>query len=59
VDVVKIKELTGHASITTTMRYMHASDEGKRAAVNKLPAYRLGTAWNCHPIVTKEKRQVA
>lgn len=56
VDVVKIKELMGHASITTTMRYMHASDEGKRAAVNKLPSYRLGAAWQCHPIVTNEKQ---
>ncbi len=32
-DVVKIRELMGHASITTTMRYMHASDSGKRDAI--------------------------
>jgi integrase len=25
-DVVKIKELMGHASIVTTMRYIHATD---------------------------------
>jgi hypothetical protein len=31
VDVVKIKELMGHASIVTTMRYIHATDQGKRA----------------------------
>ena len=30
VDVVKIKELMGHASIVTTMRYIHATDQGKR-----------------------------
>jgi integrase len=28
VDVVKIKELMGHASIVTTMRYIHATDQG-------------------------------
>jgi len=33
VDVVKIKELMGHASIVTTMRYIHATDQGKRRAV--------------------------
>ncbi|HKG61754.1 MAG TPA: site-specific integrase [Pyrinomonadaceae bacterium] len=29
VDVVKIKELVGHASIVTTMHYIHATDPGK------------------------------
>lgn len=33
VDVVKIKELMGHASIVTTMRYIHATDQGKRGAI--------------------------
>ena len=28
VDVVKIKELMGHASIVTTMRYIHTTDQG-------------------------------
>jgi integrase len=40
VDVVRIKELMGHQSIETTMRYMHATDRGKRAAVAALSAYR-------------------
>ncbi|MFN0107712.1 MAG: tyrosine-type recombinase/integrase [Blastocatellia bacterium] len=35
-DVVKIRELMGHASIT--MRYMHASDSGKRDAVARMAA---------------------
>jgi site-specific recombinase XerD len=37
-DVVKIRELMGHASITTTMRYMHASDSGKRDAIPRMAA---------------------
>src|SRR6266496_712441 len=41
VDVVKIKELLGHASIVTTMRYMHATDRGKRGAITVLSEYRL------------------
>jgi integrase len=40
VDVVKIKELMGHASIVTTMRYIHATDEGKRGAIVVLSEYR-------------------
>jgi len=40
VDVVRIKELMGHQSIETTMRYMHATDRGKRAAVAMLSSYR-------------------
>ncbi len=40
VDVVCIKELMGHKSIETTMRYMHATDRGKREAVATLAAYR-------------------
>jgi len=55
-DVVKIRELMGHSTITTTMRYMHASDAGKREAVARM-AERYGTA-DCHKIVTNEKRQV-
>jgi integrase len=55
-DVVKIRELMGHASITTTIRYMHASDSGKREAIAKMAA--SYTEQRCHKIVTKEKRQV-
>ena len=40
VDVVKIKELMGHASIVTTMRYIHATDQGKRGAIVVLSEYR-------------------
>ena len=39
-DVVKIKELMGHASIVTTMRYIHATDQGKRGAIVVLSEYR-------------------
>jgi site-specific recombinase XerD len=54
-DVVKIRELMGHASITTTMRYMHASDSGKRDAIARM-ATRYAQN-DCHKIVTNEKRQ--
>src|ERR1041384_436856 len=40
VDVVKIKELMGHASIVQTMRYIHATDQGKRGAIVVLSEYR-------------------
>jgi integrase len=40
VDVVRIKELMGHQSIETTMRYTHATDRGKRVAVAMLASYR-------------------
>ena len=55
-DVVKIRELMGHASITTTMRYMHASDSGKRDAIARMAARYAQN--DCHKIVTNEKRQV-
>ena len=54
VDVVKIKELMGHASIVTTMRYIHATDQGKRAAIVVLSEYRQNRR---HRFVTDEKRQ--
>jgi integrase len=56
VDVVKIKELMGHASIVTTMRYIHATDKGKRGAITVLSEYRRQNLG--HKLVTKEKRQV-
>lgn len=36
VDLPTVKELLGHASITTTMRYAHPAPAHKRAAVNRL-----------------------
>jgi integrase len=54
VDVVKIKELMGHSSIVTTMRYIHATDKGKRGAITVLSEYRQQ---HCRKIVTNEKRQ--
>ena len=54
VDVVKIKELMGHASIVTTMRYIHATDQGKRGAIVVLSEYRQRQR---HKIVSTEKRQ--
>jgi len=54
VDVVKIKELKGHASIVTTMRYIHATDQGKRGAIVVLSEYRKK---HRRKFVTNEKRQ--
>ena len=54
VDVVKIKELIGHALIVTTMRYIHATDQGKRGAITVLSEYRQKRR---HKFVTDEKRQ--
>ena len=55
VDVVKIKELMGHASIVTTMRYLHATDQGKRAAICPVRISAGATAQDCH----KRKRQAS
>jgi ATP dependent DNA ligase-like protein/integrase-like protein len=58
VDVVKIKELMGHASIVTTMRYIHATDQGKRGAITVLSEYRQQRSRkDGHKLVTIEKRQ--
>jgi integrase len=54
VDVVKIKELMGHASIVTTMRYIHATDQGKRSAITVLSEYRPALSQDCH----KRKAQI-
>jgi integrase len=54
VDVVKIKELMGHPSIVTTMRYIHVTDQGKRGAIVVLSEYRQR---HCRKFVAKEKRQ--
>jgi integrase len=54
VDIVKIKELMGHASIVTTMRYIHATDQGKRGAIVVLSEYRQQ---HCRKFVTSEQGQ--
>src|ERR1700752_3183756 len=50
----KHKELMGHASIVTTMRYIHATDQGKGGAIVMLSEYRQR---HCRKFVAKEKRQ--
>ena len=55
VDVVKIKELVGHASIVTTMRYIYATAKGERGAITVLWEYRQQ---HCRKFVTNEKRQI-
>ena len=40
VDVLKIQRLAGHEDITTTMRYIKASDENLREAVDLLASKR-------------------
>jgi integrase len=35
-DIVAVKELLGHGSISTTVRYAHSNDDAKRRAVAKL-----------------------
>jgi hypothetical protein len=47
-------ELMGHASIVTTMRYIHATDQGKRGAIVVWSEYRQKQR---HKFVTTEKRQ--
>lgn len=39
VDIVVVKELLGHASITTTMIYVHSDAERKRNAINLIDTY--------------------
>lgn len=51
IDVVKIKELMGHASIVTTMRYIHTTYQGKRGAITVLSEYRQKRR---HKFVTTE-----
>jgi integrase len=39
VDLATLKELMGHSSITTTMRYVHPTPEHKRKAMEKLEQF--------------------
>ncbi len=41
VDLPTLKELMGHADISTTMRYVHPTPEHKRQAVRKLERYNI------------------
>ncbi len=42
VDLVTVKEILGHASIVTTLRYAHPTPENKRRAENILAAFYRG-----------------
>jgi integrase len=55
-DAFTIKEILGHGSIQTSARYVHATHEGKRRAVEALASYTSQKV--CHKIVTNEERKV-
>ena len=59
VDVVKIKELMGHQSIETTMRYLHTTDKGKRAAITELSEYRRKRCPKFVPNAVEQPEEVA
>lgn len=45
IDLVTVKELMGHADISTTMRYAHPSPDSKRHAVDCLSAKKVADMW--------------
>lgn len=51
VDLVTVKELAGHSSITTTMRYAHTNEDTKRLAVAK-----AGTRDKCVTVIPAKRR---
>jgi integrase len=55
-DAFTIAELMGHSDLRMTMRYTHATDSRRRAAVEKPVEYGR-TEGNCLKFVTKEKRE--
>src|SRR5262249_2858245 len=55
-DAFTIKEILGHSSIQTSARYVHATHEGKRRAVEALASYSSQKV--CHKIVANEERRV-
>ncbi len=59
VDIVKIKELMGHQSIETTMRYLHTTDKGKRAAITELSEYRRKRCPKIVPSGVEQPEEVA
>ena len=46
VDVAVIRDLAGHKSIETTMRYIHVNDAQKRDAISKAFGCKMGAAKN-------------
>jgi integrase len=53
VDIVTLKDLLGHAKLSTTLRYAHSNDEAKRRAVE-----RLSTSDKIVTIVPRSKETV-
>jgi len=51
-DIITVKELLGHSTVTVTMRYTHSNLASKVAAVGKL----AGTATNLLPPCTKTQQ---
>jgi integrase len=55
-DAFTIAELLGHSDLRMTKRYTHATDQRKRAAVERLAEYGKAET-NCLKFVTKQKRE--
>jgi len=53
-DAFTIKDILGHASIQTSAIYVHATDEGKRRAINALGQYAENSG---QKLVKNEKEQ--